>query len=77
MMDRKLDRSLYTLQTGFTLGRHVSEGPTLIQALVGAAVTNQMIEELEYLLQQPGVQPVLDAHRSAQAVHRFTQGDSG
>jgi hypothetical protein len=53
MLDRKYDESLYTLQTGFTLSRHVSEGPTLIQALVGAAMTRQMIDEVEQLIQQP------------------------
>jgi hypothetical protein len=53
MLDGKLDKSLYTLQTGFTLARHVSEGPTLIQALVGIAMTAQMAEEIEQLIQQP------------------------
>ena len=54
MLDRKFDKSLYTLQTGFTMARHISEGPTLIQALVGAALTHQMVAEVEQLIQQPG-----------------------
>jgi hypothetical protein len=54
MLDKKLDQALYTLQTGFTFARHVSDGPTLIQSLVGNAMTAQMIEEVEQLIQQPG-----------------------
>jgi hypothetical protein len=54
MLDGKHDQALYTLQTGFTLSRHVGEGPTLIQGLVGLAMASQMIEEVELLIQQPG-----------------------
>jgi hypothetical protein len=54
MMDKNYDKALFTLETGLTLSRHVSEGPTLIQSLVGTAMTFQMLEQLEYLVQQPG-----------------------
>jgi hypothetical protein len=54
MLDGKHDKAIYTLQTGFTLSRHVSEGPTLIQALVGMAMAGQMTDEVEQLIQQPG-----------------------
>ncbi len=33
----KLDEALHDVQIGFTMGRHVGEGPTLIQSLVGMA----------------------------------------
>jgi hypothetical protein len=50
----QLDRALYTLKTGFALARHVGDGPTFIQALVGTAVANRMVVQLEELLRQPG-----------------------
>ncbi len=50
----QLDKALYTLQTGFALARHVADGPTLIHALVGAAIANRMVVQLEELLRQPG-----------------------
>jgi hypothetical protein len=49
-----LDAALATLQTGFALARHVQEGPTLIQALVGLAIAQVMLTQLEELIQQPG-----------------------
>jgi hypothetical protein len=54
MLEGKYDKAIDTLQSGFTLSRHVSEGPTLIQALVGMAMASQMTEEIEQLIQQPG-----------------------
>ena len=50
----QLDKAIYTLRTGFALARHVSDGPTLIQALVGNAIAAVMMTQLEELLQQPG-----------------------
>jgi hypothetical protein len=47
------DKAVYTLQTGFALARDVSQGPTLIQALVGIAIANLMAAQLEELLQAP------------------------
>jgi hypothetical protein len=48
------DRAVYTLQTGLALARHVGDAPSLIQALVGLAVADAMLTQLEELLQQPG-----------------------
>jgi hypothetical protein len=73
----QLDKALYTLQTGFALARHVGDGPTFIQALVGTAVANRMIVQLEELLRQPGApnlywgltdlpRPFIDLHRPIQ-----------
>jgi hypothetical protein len=53
IMDGRADKAVYTFQTGLTLGRHISEGPTLIQALVGAAITHVMLEQVEELIQSP------------------------
>jgi hypothetical protein len=54
MAEGRYDRAVYTLQTGFALARHVSDGPTLIQHLVGSAITSVMMAQLEELIQQPG-----------------------
>jgi hypothetical protein len=48
------DRAVYTLQTGFALGRHTSTGPTLIHALVGNAIATVMLQQAEDLIQTPG-----------------------
>jgi hypothetical protein len=42
------------LRTGFTLARHLGEGPTLIHAIVGSAVANMMCDRVEELSELPG-----------------------
>jgi hypothetical protein len=54
LADRQFDRAAYTMQTGFQMGRHVGDAPTLIQALVGAAVTAVMLDEAEDWIKVPG-----------------------
>ncbi len=49
-----LDKALYTLQTGFAMGRHAAQGNTVIQGLVGVAVATVMFGRLEEFLQAPG-----------------------
>ena len=51
--DGQRDQAVYTLQTGFAFARHVSEGPTFIQSLVGIAMTSLILEQVEELLQTP------------------------
>ena len=54
ILDGKTNEALHWIETGLTLGRHVAQGPTLIQALVGIAidsVTNQCILDI---IQAPG-----------------------
>jgi hypothetical protein len=53
MADGKLDRAIYTLQSGFALGRDVANAPTLINALVGINVAHQMADRLEEMMQLP------------------------
>ncbi len=48
------DKALYTLQTGFALARNAGNSVTLIQTLVGVAIGQQMVLQLEELVQQPG-----------------------
>jgi hypothetical protein len=45
--------AIHTLQTGFALGRHVAQGPTLINGLVGVAIASNMAKQVETLIQQP------------------------
>jgi hypothetical protein len=47
-------RAIAHLRAGFALSRHVADGPTLIQALVGVAIATQMTRVVEELIQQPG-----------------------
>jgi hypothetical protein len=73
------DRAVYTLQTGLTLARHVGRAPTLIQALVGIAVADMMLTQLEELLQQPGAPnlywALTDLPRPFADLRRALQGD--
>jgi hypothetical protein len=53
LADGDIEKALYTLQTGFALARHLSEGPTLIYFLVGVAVSQVMVKQLDELIQHP------------------------
>lgn len=48
------DKAIATLQGGFSFSRHISVGPTLIQVLVGTAMANLMLNQVEDLIQLPG-----------------------
>jgi hypothetical protein len=48
------DGAARALQTGLTLGRHLGQGPTLIQCLVGIAVTGVMQSRIEDWIATPG-----------------------
>lgn len=45
--------AIETLQIGYTLGRHMSKGETIIHTLVGVAIARLMDRQLEALIQQP------------------------
>jgi len=45
--EHKLDQALHDLQTGFAMARHIADGPTLIESLVGIAIGGMMIERVE------------------------------
>ncbi|HEV3417113.1 MAG TPA: hypothetical protein VG056_09880, partial [Pirellulales bacterium] len=51
--DGKYDDAIHTLQTGYALGRHVAQGPTLINGLVGVTIAGLMSNQVETLIQQP------------------------
>jgi len=47
------EQAFYTLQTGYSLGHHLGEGPILIIGLVGIAIASVMTEQVETFIQQP------------------------
>jgi hypothetical protein len=53
LAEGKMDEAIDSTKTLFALGRHVAEGPTLINALVGVAITNMALGEVRELSQQP------------------------
>src|SRR5208337_4033257 len=48
------DQAVDTIETGFAFGRHVGEGPFVINNLVGNAICSVMLERVEELISQPG-----------------------
>jgi len=54
ILDGKTDEAMHWIETGLVMGRHVSQGPILIQALVGVAIDSLMARCLEDLIQAPG-----------------------
>ncbi len=74
-----------TLQTGFQLAKHVGEGSTMIESLVGIALTSIMIGSCEEMIGQPNSpnlywalttlpQPFIDPRPSLDGETRFTYG---
>ena len=54
VLDGRTDEAFHWIQVGIAMGRHASEGPELIQALVGVAITSVMAKTMEDLIQAPG-----------------------
>jgi hypothetical protein len=54
IVDEDYSKAIYTLQTGFALGRHVSDSPILISSLVGNATCSIMLRRVEELIQAAG-----------------------
>jgi hypothetical protein len=50
----RYDRAIGTLRNGFAMARHVSRGPQVVQALVGFAVAQVMLRQVQDLIQLPG-----------------------
>jgi hypothetical protein len=48
------DKAVATLQTGLKLGRDVGTGPTVIQGLVGIAICQIMLNQVDEMMQLPG-----------------------
>jgi hypothetical protein len=52
--EQKLDKAIRTLETGLAFAEHVAKGPFFINALVGIAIANLMLEKVKVLITQPG-----------------------
>lgn len=61
------DNAISTLQTGFTMGRHLSTSSAIVQDLVGIAVAALMFEQLEQFIQAPEAP---NLYRSLQSLPR-------
>jgi hypothetical protein len=53
LSEGKFDQAIHTLQTGFALARHSAQGDTLIQSLVGLAISGVMLSRVEEMIQLP------------------------
>jgi hypothetical protein len=47
LADGQFDKAAYTFQTGLQMGRYAGHGPTLIQGLVGVAITTMTLNQVE------------------------------
>lgn len=56
MAERRYDDAKRTLQTMFRMAKDVGESPSLIQMLVGLAITNIALSQVEQWIQLPGSQ---------------------
>jgi hypothetical protein len=54
LKEKKFDRAIYTLQTGLTLSRHVGNGTTLIELLVGNAFAARALEWVQEWMRTAG-----------------------
>jgi hypothetical protein len=46
-------QAIESIQTGLAIGRHVADGPTLVNGLVGVAIDGIMLQQIQTLVQQP------------------------
>jgi hypothetical protein len=51
MHEGRLDKAVYTFQTGLALSRHTGDGPILITGLVGMALAHTTLDQVERLIQ--------------------------
>ncbi len=54
VLDGNIDQAMHWIQVGFAVSRHVSEGPLVIQSLIGVSLCQVMCRALEDLIQAPG-----------------------
>ena len=52
--ERRYDDAIRTIETGMTFGRHLGQGPFLINGLVGMAIVTLMFDRCDELIAQPG-----------------------
>jgi hypothetical protein len=87
MADGHYAECVHSLQTGMALGRHIAEAPTLINALVGIAISQIMLGQVEDLIQQPNApnmywaltmlpRPYIDMTKSMQGERIMIQAET-
>ncbi len=54
ILDGKTDEAMHWIDTGLAMGRHISQGPIMIQALIGIAISRNFTDCLKDLIQAPG-----------------------
>ena len=54
LAEKRYDDASRTIRTGLQYGKHIAEGPTLIQMLVGTAITNVFLAKADDLIARPG-----------------------
>ncbi len=54
LSEERFDQAVLSLQTGFSLARHLNEAPTMIFGLTGHALAGMTAREVERFIQQPG-----------------------
>lgn len=80
----KFDDAVASIRTGLVLARHATQGPTLISALVGIAIAGVMLEQVEFLVSEPGApnlywalaalpSPFIDIQRAMQGERLFIE----
>lgn len=84
LVDKDFAGAVKTLQTMFSMARHMGEHPTLISQLVGFAIANQALSLVDEFVQQPGApnlywaltmlpQKVVDIRRGISAERAFVE----
>jgi hypothetical protein len=83
--DGRYSDAVQTLRVGFAMAKHANESPTLIAALVGVAVANQMADQVVELIQVSGApnlywavtdlpRPFIDLRLAAQSERMMVYG---
>jgi hypothetical protein len=54
LREGRIDKAVYTCQTGLALSRHAADAPTLINGLIGIAIANTMLGLVEGIIERGG-----------------------
>jgi hypothetical protein len=58
---KRYEDAIGTIRTALAMGRHLGEGPTVIEGLVGVAIEEMTLQRIEDLAQAPGAPNLLPA----------------
>jgi hypothetical protein len=84
LAEKRFDDAATTLRTGIQYGKHIAEGPMLIQMLVGLAVTHLFLLQADEFVARPGApnlywafstlpRPLIDPRPGLDGEDRFTE----